>query len=94
MALSQLANALALAGDLHESQKVARQTHELYNMRLGDKDEKTIEAENLYDILTKAILNKERGEQAKLGRLARRLGLNEERAKQVCFLSSLWRKLT
>jgi hypothetical protein len=81
--MSQLANALALAGDLHKSQEIARQTSELYKARLGSQDEKTVEAENLYDILTKAILNRERGEQAKLGRLAKRLGLNEERAKQV-----------
>ena len=79
----QLANAQALSGDLITSRETAGQASELFNLRLGKFDEKTVEAANLHEVLTKAILNKERGEQAKVGRLARRLGLDEERAKQL-----------
>jgi len=81
--LSQLANAQALNGDLIISKETARLASEIFNVQLGKFDEKTVEADNLYEILTKAVLNRERGEHAKLGRLARRLGLNEERAKQL-----------
>ena len=81
--LLQLANAQALAGDVVTSKATALRAKEVLTARLGPMDEKTIEAENLYDVLTKAVLNRERGEQAKLGRLARRLGLDEGRTKEL-----------
>lgn len=82
-AILSLANAQAIAGRFVESKDCAKRAADIFAQRLGENDEKTQEANHLHQVLTRALTEREAGEKAKVERLARRLGLNEDRAKQL-----------
>jgi hypothetical protein len=82
-ALYQLTQTQCLAGDLESAIATAKRAADIYRERLGEADEKTKDAANLVAIITQGAAERAKDEQSRASRLARRLGLEANRAAEL-----------
>jgi protein TIF31 len=82
-ALYQLTQTQCLSGDFESAVATAKRAADIYRERLGAEDEKTKDADNLVAVITQGAAERAKDEQARAGRLARRLGLGTSRAAEL-----------